>query len=615
MSLDQLEKDIQSHDSKAVNRKHDKTVYNEWQSKEIKHKESSWQKIINKMQGTRVKAIVLGGIIITIIVCVILAAVAFMFFQDRFFSQERVKFLIEAPQTSKSNVLTEITFDYDNSNRASLEDAEIVVRYGDYFVPEDGQDNFRRVSNSQGVIDIGTIKGHKNEKIILVGHFVGPRDAVADISGTLRYTPEDFTTQYNANARSSTVIATSPITIDIESPQEIVSGNLMDIIVKVQNTSADPLTDLKLVFDMPEGFSLQGASPRFTNGSTWLIENIGPQGEEIFSVRGGLNASIGSVQKFNAEVGTQESGGSYVTYASSIYAPRIIQTPIRVQQEIDTPHDGVIYAGDDIHYSVIFTNDSDIPLRDAIVTLNLEGDVVDFETLQLDNRGDYQQDERRIVWKAADVPELKVLEPKESGRVSFSVKAKTQLPVDNENDHHFFVTSIASIDSEDIPSQLRENKTVLSNVASLPIGAKVVISSDLKSVSGTSPLKVGKKGIYEVMMRIDNINNDITNAVVHIPLPTHTTFEGGDSVEYNERTNEIEWNIGDIKHGAGVTSDSVTTSFDVSIIPSIDQVNDVIVIIKEQKFTGLDSYTNLEVEEFSREKHTGSGDQDGVVKQ
>jgi hypothetical protein len=609
MSLQKLEEDIQSRESKAVKRKHNTTVYNEWQSKDVESKESTWQLFVDKMQNVRVRAIVIGGIAISTIIVVLLLVGSFVFYQKGFFAQDRVHLNINAPQNSQSNQTVEIAFSYENDNRANLENAEIAVRFGNYFVPVDDQENYRRVSEGQGIIEIGSIKGGHKGLFTLAGHFVGPRDEIADISGTLRYTPEEATTRYTVNARSSTIITSSPIIIDIESSSEVVSGNLLDIAIKIQNTSADTLSDLKLETEFPKSFSLYNTEPRTNRGNTWFIDRLLPQSEMTFHVRGSVDAPIGTVPQFRMKLGTQESVGAYVMYASAGYAPRIVGSPIIVRQEIESPHEeDVVYAGETMRYRVFFTNDSDIALRNAILTLSLEGEAVDFENLQLNDQGNYDQQNRRIIWKASDVPALRSLSPKESGEVTFTLGIKEQLPVNNSNDHHFSITSVAVIDSEDIPSQLRENKAVLSNVATIPIGAKVILGSSSAHKSGPEPPKVGEKTIYTISMKIDNINNDIEDTKVNIALPTHTSFEGSDSdmIEYNERTNNLVWDVGRVTHGAGITSDPIVVAFDVAIVPSIDQVKKTPTLIKEQILMATDVFTELPVKSSAEEKNTSS---------
>ncbi|MEN8252330.1 MAG: hypothetical protein ABFQ53_02015, partial [Patescibacteria group bacterium] len=256
-----------------------------------------------------------------------------------------------------------------------------------------------------------------------------------------------------------------------------------------------------------------------------------------------------------------------------------------------------------LNYNIHFTNDSEIPLRDAIVSLQLESEVLDFEELQLKEKGDYDSKNKKITWKASDVPALKTLRPKDSGTVSFSVPVLKKLPIESPDDYNFSISTLALIDSEDIPEALRENKTVLSNMLTVPVGAKVILSSQIKSEDAEGGmLKVGKKSTYEIIFSVDSINNDISDALVTMSLPTYINYESGDKeFEHNERTNEITWEIGDVAHGAGITSEQEKGKISVSIVPSIEQAGESPVFVKEQILTAKDVFTEMELRETGAE--------------
>ncbi len=620
MSLQNLEKDLQKKDPVSVKRKHNKTVYDVWEAEEPpKEKRSNWQKIRDKMFPTRMRAIVFGGGLMAIVIALLVLTISIAYLQRTFFAQERVTLTMEAPRSIDSNMLTEVVFTYTNDNRAYLDDARIIVQFGDYFVPEDGQENFTRVSDDQGVITIGKIEGKETNSIAIAGRFIGPKNAVDDVAGTLRYVPERTNVRFETNARATTTILSSPLMIDVKAPTEVVSGNLMNIAVVIKNTSANDFSHLKLTMDMPETFSLVDAQPRpVQGGKVWLIDNVLSQSEKIINIRGSINAPIGTAQKFFMELGTQKSGAEYVTYAKESYTPQIINSPIIIRQEIRGNTDNVVYAGENLRFDVTATNNSDIPLRKAIVAVKFDTRVLDFSKLKLIDGGDYDAQEHKITWKASDVPALKVLNPGESVKISFIIPVMNKLPIETKNDHHFNITSLALIDSEDIPSELRENKTVLSNVLTVPVGAKVIFDSSATHKEGTQPLKVGEKTVYTITFSIDSINNDITNTVVHAPLPTYIQFESGDdTIVYNERTNEITWNVGDVVHGTGVLSDSREVHFDISFVPSVDQIGEVPTLVKEQTLTAQDPFAGAEVTETAEKITTfdSQKNETGIVQQ
>lgn len=601
MSLQDLEKDLQRRDSTVSHREHEHTTYDVWEPRNKPTQENApqtngWQKIRDRMQETRVKAIVYGGMAVFILLFVLGVLAAFLYFQKGFFDQERVTLTMEAPQNVNSNKLTELTFHFENDNRAQLNNAEIVVYFGKYFVPEENQDHFTRVSDGQGVIAIGKIAGNTSDSITLVGHFAGPQGSVDDVAGTLRYVPERTTARFETDARAAVMITSSSVKIDIQAPLEVVSGNLLDVGFVVQNTSGEALNDLKFTVEAPKSFSFFNATPSPNYGTVWLIDTIPAHGEIIIRMRGGLNAEVGSVQTFNAAVRTQDSGEQSVEYAQNTYTPRMISSPIVVRQEFNDP-DGIVYAGELMSYTVHFQNAGSTPLRDAIIVVKLDEHVLDLASLDLKDGGDYDQKEKTITWKASDVPALKVIVPGASGKVTFSVAVLEQLPVQNEQDFHYSVSTVASIDSADTPSELRENKTVLSNMLTVPIGAKVIVTPTMQYKDGSQSLRVGEKTRYTTTFSVGSVNNDLANVRLVIALPTHIKYESEkiDGVTFNERTNELTWDIGTVEHGSGVVRDAYTMSYDSSIVPSVDQINAMPVVINHYALTGVDAFTKKDI--------------------
>ncbi len=596
MPLNKLGRELERHDSDLVDRPHDKTVYNEWLSEKTEKKQSTWGAFIDDLKHVRLKAVVLGIIIIATIVFVLGMVSYVVFYQNSFFAPDKVHHHMQVAPSVDSNTVTQIVFTYKNDNRATLENAEIVVDFGQYFVPSDNQRQFTKISDTRGVIAVGEIAGHTDGEVALVGHFAGARNEVANVTGSLQYTVQKRQETHTVNANASTTITSSPCNINVEAPQKVVRGNIIDITFVVQNTGMEDIADAQLQLTLPRTFILHDAQPKInTTENTWHINTLAAQQERVFHVRGVINADVGTVQNFSAVL---TKSGSDTEYARVAYAPRMIQSLVAVSQNVTTESKkSVVYAGETVRYDVVFTNKSDKALDDAILTVNLKGDAIDWATLDLTGKGYYDQKNHRIIWKASDIPVLKSLGVNESGSAQFSFDIREQLPVRTEKDYHFFITSVASLDSTSLSSTVRENASILSDTKKIPVGAKVLFRSDIAHHAGAKPPEVGQKSTYTVTMYVESINNDITDAVVRTALPTGVTFEKSNTTDitYNERTNEIMWRVGAVQHGTGVTRDAMEASFVIGFVPSIDQVGIVPVLVKKQTLDATDIFAHDDI--------------------
>ncbi len=596
MALHDIEKDLQQRDSQLKHRQRKATPYDVWtDSVDVAREEivpSTWQKITDQLGLTRAKALLIGVIGLAVVTAIMVAVVSIVRYQQGFFHNDRVSITIEAPASAASTALTEIVFTVRNDNRAALTDADIAVQLGSYFIPLDEQSGFYREGTSGGIITVGTIAGGATHTVSLAGYFNGPRGIVADISGVVRFVPDGTTVRYEAVARSATMITQSPLTIDVNAPNDVASENLVDIGFVVRNTSTEDMHDLSLTINIPQGFSVVNTVPAPNHGFVWVLDRVPARGEVTVRLRGTVSGDVGVARMFRSLV--HSSKDQSVIFAQTDYTPRIIRSPLALTQAVDG-REGIAYAGEYLTYQITYHNIGDTPLRDAIVRIHLDERVLDLSQLKLIHGGDYHPNDNSITWKASDVPGLKLLAPNDRGEVVFSVPVVAQLPVEGEKDFHYAVSTVASIDSPDIPSAIRENKTILSNTLTVPIGAKILPSATLAYKEGSMPLRVGEKTVYDLTFSIGSVNNDLANVQMVIPLPTHMTFHesSGNGVLFNERTNEIVWNVGTVLHGSGVVSPSPQMTVTLSLVPSIDQRGSIPpAIVNAYTITGVDTFIN-----------------------
>lgn len=609
MPIIDIKEDLQKRDSQYAKRKREETIYDEEllnRNYSNVSEQNAWQKVQDRFFNTKARAIITGTVILGILTVILISTVMIVRFQNSFFQEQNVFLSVDAPKSINSNQLTEITFTYENQNRASLSNAEIKISFGKYFVPVKDQENLKMTGVNNGVITIGNITSFYKGKVKIAGYFVGPEKFLENIEGKLNYQPEKTSATYSTTGKGVTVITSSPIVIDFESPEEIVTGSDLDLKITCTNTSRQEIKNIKLVIDYPETFTFKNVNPSFVQDKVWFIDTLPAQGKEEFSLRGILAGDIGTFQKFKAQVETQATQDN-VIYASNEYSPTIITPPIALSQKASTD---IVYPGETIQYTVKFTNTSKIPIRDAILNLTFDSQVLDFEKLNLDKKGSFNEENKTITWKASDVKSLKLLEPNDSGEVSFSVNLKSDLSIREPKDTNFTIETKAFIDSEDIPTPVRSNKTILTNSLLVKVGTYVPFSVTGKYKSGELPPKVGNETVYTLTMEVGSYSNDLKNTEIFAVLPTGVVWKGNvkgdkkDNLNFNERSNTLDWKIGGVTHGDGVFSPTQKISFDVAINPSSDQINKEVVLIKEIILNAEDVFTGETISLKNNQKTT-----------
>ena len=73
---------------------------------------------------------------------------------------------------------------------------------------------------------------------------------------------------------------------------------------------------------------------------------------------------------------------------------------------------------------------------------------------------------------------------------------------------------------------------------------------------------------------------------------------------FNERTNNLVWEIGQLESGTGILNSPREVVFQVKIKPSPDQISSPVNLVGETVFSAQDLFTGEEIRFFGNEKNT-----------
>jgi hypothetical protein len=65
--------------------------------------------------------------------------------------------------------------------------------------------------------------------------------------------------------------------------------------------------------------------------------------------------------------------------------------------------------------------------------------------------------------------------------------------------------------------------------------------------------------------------------------------------QYDTRTNTVTWDIGSVPPGVGVSSPKYEANFQISIIPSVNQVGQAPALLRDVKFEAVDAFTKEKI--------------------
>lgn len=520
------------------------------------------------------------------------------------FNEEMTIVSISGLDKVESGKLLTYEIKYENKNRATLENAVLKIYYPDNFKPEDNPD-FITEGPTSGNFSLGNIKGKTSGQVRFNGRVYSPKGALMNIKAELNYTPSVFNSTFIAKEQFSVNVVSTPITLEITAPQDISSGDAINYLVSYKNVGSEDFENIRIRADFPEGFTFSKSDPKTSEGNnTWYIGHLSAGQEGKITISGKLEGERDQTRKFNAYVGTIEND-VFVSYNDEYWDTKIAASPLSISQTVNEKKELIGNAGDTLRFTITYKNEGTLGLRNVVIKEELDSPVLDYATLNMEG-GYYDSKEKTITWKASDFKQLSNLSPGQSGTIKFDLKIKNILPINNENDKNFLISSIAKIDSPDVPTPVAMNKIIAGNRIDIKVNSKLVLETggyyNDKTIanSGPVPMRVNKDTTYTIHWIARNVSNDVKDAKVEATLPTGVSYAGkvipeNADFKYNERTNSITWNLGTVSAGTGISKNPAEIAFQIKVRPSVAQVGKEIDLVNQAVFSAKDVFTGTDL--------------------
>jgi len=567
--------------------------------------EQHWGKADKSMLPKQKKVLlgIAGGIIALFVFIGIYEG--YQWYERNAFHQDRVSISFEGPNTADSTQAVHYLIHYKNDNGVTLKNATIALAYSENFQPADNV-NLKYLSTTSSTFFVGDIKSHAEGTATLNGTFYAPKDFPVYLHATLQYIPSNGSQQLETTNQFAVDITNAPVQLDVTLPETVADGDSVEYVIDYKNLDTQPLKNAQVRLDYPDGFTFSDSSPVPSEGQiAWYLGSLDSnQGGEI-RIHGTMHGLADQTKALTVSLGHKGSDGQFALYNQRAESSKMIASLLTISQSLADSTGGVVRAGDTLKYVITYRNTSNLGLRNAIVTETLKSDVLDLSKLKTDS-GALDSTKSVITWKASDIPQLANIPPQGSGTIQFSIPVKSIIPVVDTSSKNFTVNSVATIDSPDIPTLIGSNKIVSSNTLSLKLGSKVILDvtgyfyDTLLVNSGPLPMSIGKETTFTLHWGITNISNDLSSAVVTAPLPTGVRWIGKttpsiETIAYDDRTNQLTWNVGNVVAGAGITSPKREIAFQVGVTPQPSQAGTAPILLNASTLAAHDEFTGKDI--------------------
>lgn len=154
------------------------------------------------------------------------------------------------------------------------------------------------------------------------------------------------------------------ITLSIDGPNEVKSGELVTYTIRYRNDSDVPLGTASLEMRLPDSFHLQTSDPEMTDKNTWKIGSMPPRGEGRIEIDGLVLAQID--KEFDLQGIITYRPANFNSEFQKVVTKTIKAVGSVLNLEIRGPDK--ILPGDLVELTILYKNDSDSIIDNAVVT-------------------------------------------------------------------------------------------------------------------------------------------------------------------------------------------------------------------------------------------------------
>lgn len=555
------------------------------------------------------------------VVAVILIAALISYFAGRgAFSESRVVLKIDGPSEIAAGELVTYKITYQNNNKVALSGVELNVFYPtDAVVIHDG--NIAKTANES--LNLGKLAVGQNGEKILTAYMVGDLGNIKTLKATLSYAPQTINSKFQKDSTLAATITSLSVPITLVAPPNVIGGQNMSYIIDYRNQSKQDLENLRLEVKYPDGFKSSQLSPLPTSRSQgqdiWDIEKLRQADNGRITIQGILNGNERENKIISVVLQkkiTTPSGDAYVDFEKTEESSVISTPPLSVKLSLNDSSDYTAHLGDLLHYKIDFKNNNNSNITGLTLTATLNGNMYDTSTVQ--SNGFFDSRVNAIIWNASNVPDLNNLGPNQTGTVTFDVRLKNAFS-GAIGARDSFVKAGVHIETMNVPAgldlqRLTADEELVTRISTSPtFGQKVLINDDVFGQAGPFPPIVDRKTVFTIRWNLVNPSSDIVPAKITAILMPGVSWENkirvsGTQVQpaYDSRQNTVTWDLGTLPGGVGLSFPQYEADFQISVTPSVNQVGNIVPLLRNVRFDGADSFTKEKISRTIQDVTTGS---------
>src|SRR3989344_1787696 len=331
-----------------------------------------------------------------------------------FISSKNVDIKVTGPSSITAGEVLDLTVAISNENNSVLEPAFFSVQYPSG--SKDPLDSSKSLTYQK--IDLKKVKAGdemvNNVRMVLIG---SPEE-VKEIKFSVEYKVSGSSATFYKDKIYEVTIGDAPVSLRIETPSSISSGDVFTTKLSVTLNSTKILKNVMLKTEYPYGFSVTDTSPpALADNNVWSLGDLVPGNTKNIEIQGKLQGENKDERTFRFYIGVGDNGvinPNFKTVILSTQRTIEIERPsvaLNVSFNADT---GSVYtapAGRTVSTNVRFQNNLPEKLINPKLEARLSGTALNKVSMIVQNGGIYNMNTNRINWTLTSPQGLKEINP------------------------------------------------------------------------------------------------------------------------------------------------------------------------------------------------------------
>ncbi len=522
---------------------------------------------------------------------------------SNFISSKNVDLTVVGPATTPAGELVELQVTIKNGNNADLQLANFSVQYPQG--ARDPQDSTKSLSFTKE--ELGEIKA--GDEVVKSARFfmIGLTGETKELKFSVEYKVKGSNATFYKDKVYPITIGSSPLSVTVETPGSVTSGDNFTTTVSVTLNSTEVLKNVMLRAEYPYGYTVSSAAPAaFSDNNVWALGDLTPGTTKKIEIEGRLLGENQDERTFRFYAGVAEGSGPVANFKNVLLSTQQTVAVDRPSIALETRLNGntastyVAPAGQEVSVVINFQNNLPEKLLNPDLEVSFTGAALDESSIMVYNNGFYNSSTDKAEWHLTNSNGMNELSAGDEGSVSFRL---TSLPELTATQAARGITLAISLSGTPTGSKnpVRVTETRIIKIASqVSLNSKMLYSIGPFTNRGELPPRAEKETTYTAMWSVGNTQSNLTNTKVTARLGSAVKWLSAHSgksekITYDAATNTVTWDVGTLASGTGFSEAAREAAFQVAFTPSLSQVGTVPVLINNIVLTGVDNETGKTV--------------------